>query len=156
MILDQEGRLEAVMEDEIHSLRIAHEIVGDMVRAEEGRSTFYRRANLPPHSQATFTPVELEAATASISRTPSLPSYHTHSDAGSSSNESPPPRYEEELEGEITVVDGFQYTPSNTESTASSSVVSYSPRMSMATRYSRKGDDDDVEACGSEGSDLDL
>ena len=53
----------------------------------------------------------------------------------------PPPQYEEELEGELAVVDGFQYTPSSSsvdvdvddDNTPDSSVVDCSPRMSCDT-----------------------
>jgi len=45
----------------------------------------------------------------------------------------PPPRYEEEIEGEMTVVDGFRYTPTSTDDTPDSSVIDCSPRMSCDT-----------------------
>merc|ERR1712169_34309 len=46
---------------------------------------------------------------------------------------SAPPAYEEELAGELTVVDGFRYTPSNTDDTPESSIVDCSPRLSFET-----------------------
>jgi hypothetical protein len=45
----------------------------------------------------------------------------------------PPPRYEDELEGEMTVVDGFRYTPSSTDDATESSIVDCSPRLSFET-----------------------
>jgi len=48
----------------------------------------------------------------------------------------PPPQYEEELEGDLQVVDGFRYTPSSSSAdldTPDSSVVDCSPRMSSDT-----------------------
>jgi hypothetical protein len=48
----------------------------------------------------------------------------------------PPPLYEEELEGDLTVVDGFQYTPTSSsvdDDTPDSSVIDCSPRMSYDT-----------------------
>jgi len=84
-------------------------------------------------------------------RTPSLPSYHSEA-GGSSEGEAPPPCYEEELAGEIAVVNGFQYTPSATGSTPDSSVVNYSPRLSVETRETRFSGKED----SSSGSELDL
>lgn len=45
----------------------------------------------------------------------------------------PPPQYEAELDDDMMVVDGFGYTPSNTDETPDSSVVDFSPRMSTET-----------------------
>lgn len=46
----------------------------------------------------------------------------------------PPPRYEDELDGDMTVVDGFQYTPTTSvDDTPDSSVIDCSPRMSCDT-----------------------
>ncbi|KAH7052143.1 hypothetical protein B0J12DRAFT_65221 [Macrophomina phaseolina] len=39
LILDQEGRLEDAMQEEIRNLRTAHELAHDIVQAEQGRST---------------------------------------------------------------------------------------------------------------------
>jgi len=79
-------------------------------------------------------------------------------DAGSSSSSSsssgnvlplyslPPPRYEEEIEGDMTVVDGFRYTPTSTDDTPDSSVIDCSPRMSCDTGrtvVTTKGGDED-------------
>jgi hypothetical protein len=120
LIIDQENILEDAMQGEINNLRTAHEIVGEMIRAEEGRARLYYQANLPP-SRRPASAAELDAGIGSSTRPTSLPAYI------------PPPRYEEELEGDITVVDGFQYTPSATDETPDSSVVDCSPRLSFET-----------------------
>ena len=125
------------MQDEIRVLRSAHEIVEEMYDAEEGRSRLYRAANLPGAVLAP--PVELDATGGSTSgrRAPSPLSLYSL----------PPPEYDEELEGDLTVVDGFQYTPSNgaDDDTPDSSVVDCSPRTSCdtgRTMVTRGGDRD--------------
>jgi len=114
MILEQEGILEDVMQTEINNLRSAHELVRDLVRAEEGRA---RR-----HLESGSFPSELDAGIGSSRRPETLPSYSA-----------PPPQYEEELAGDLTVVDGFLYTPSNTDDTPASSVIDCTPRLSFET-----------------------
>jgi len=104
------------MQDELRALRSAQQIVEEMYSAEEGRSRHYHQANRPRAPAA-----ELDAGSTS-SRVDSLPAYSV-----------PPPRYEEELEGDLTVVDGFQYTPASTDDTPDSSVIDCSPRMSCDT-----------------------
>lgn len=120
MVLEQEGLLEDVMQNEIRTLRNASDLVRDLVRVEEGRA----RLNIYPHPQ------------------PHYPSYSAELDAGVGSSHfsdlppsyaAPPPRYEEELEGDLTVVDGFRYTPSNTDDTPESSIIDCSPRLSLET-----------------------
>ncbi|KIW13887.1 hypothetical protein PV08_06668 [Exophiala spinifera] len=116
MILEQEGILEEAMQKEIQDLQTTSDFVRDIIRAEEGRATqsrVYQRA---------FTPAELEAGVGP-SRLPEIPPSYS----------APPPRYEQELAGEITVVDGFTYTPSATDCTSESSVVDCSPRLSFET-----------------------
>lgn len=122
LILEQEGVLEDAMQGELQTLRSAQEIVDDLYSAEEGRSRLYHQANRPRAPAA-----ELDAegsSSATHARIDSLPMYGL-----------PPPRYEEELEGDMTVVDGFQYSPSTTtaDDTPDSSVVDCSPRMSCDT-----------------------
>lgn len=118
MILEQEGLLDDVMQNEIRNLRTAHDLVRDLVRAEEGRARLHIDAAAP------FMPTDLEAGLGSSSRdvAESLPSYAA-----------PPPRYEEELAGDLTVVDGFRYVPSSTDDTPESSVIDCSPRLSFET-----------------------
>jgi hypothetical protein len=103
---------DVVVNREITNLRAAHQIVGEMMRAEEGQSRFAQRTR---HAR-------------SSSESESLPSYR-----------SGPPGYESGLDGEISVVDGFSgYTPSGTEDTPSSdsdsSIVDCSPRLSFETQ----------------------
>ena len=91
---------------EIGNLRAAQAFVGDLVRAEDGRA------------QA----AELDAAErASITET--LPAY------------SAPPSYAVDMDGDISVVDGFTgYTSSGTDRTPESSIIDCSPRMSFDTQ----------------------
>ncbi|KAI9879305.1 MAG: hypothetical protein M1830_008956 [Pleopsidium flavum] len=112
LILEQEGVLETAMQAEIHELRNAHEVVNDIVRAEEGR---YIR--------------ELDGG---LMRENSLPDYDSRSESGGTE----PPSYEEQIVAE-SVVDGFQYTPQGSEGTPASSVVDTSPRISMESRETR-------------------
>lgn len=110
-------RDDVVVNREISNLRAAHQMVGDMMRAEEGQSRFTHPTR---HSR-------------SASGSESLPSYR-----------SGPPGYESGMEGDISVVDGFTgYTPSVTEDTPSatdespdtdSSIVDCSPRLSFETQ----------------------
>jgi hypothetical protein len=115
------------MQDEIRALRSAHQLVEEMYDAEEGRSRLYRAANRPGAPLAP--PVELGAVaggnTSGRRHSTSLSMYSV-----------PPPLYEEELEGDLTVVDGFQYTPSSSsvdDDTPDSSVIDCSPRTSCDT-----------------------
>ena len=115
------------MQDEIRALRSAHQLVEEMYDAEEGRSRLYRAANRPGAPLAS--PAELDAVggggTSGRRHSASLSVYSV-----------PPPLYEEELEGDLTVVDGFQYTPMGSsvdDDTPDSSVIDCSPRMSYDT-----------------------
>lgn len=119
VVLEQEGVLEGIMQEEIRSLRVAHQLAGEMVRAEEGRTRLYYEVNLQPSQR--YTPAELEAGLGS-SRNGLLTAYNA-----------PPPRYEEEFDGELTVVDGFQYTPSDTDFVPESSIFDCSSRLSFDT-----------------------
>ncbi|KIW22400.1 uncharacterized protein PV07_12289 [Cladophialophora immunda] len=122
MILDQESLLEEGddgLQKEIRTLRNASDFVRDLVQAEEGRSRSGYRGHCDREG---FEPAELDAGVGSSGLSDIAPSYVT-----------PPPRYEEELEGEIVVVDDFRYTPSNTDDTPESSIVDCSPRLSLET-----------------------
>ena len=127
------------MQDELRTLRSAQEIVGEMISAEEGRSRLHHVANFGPAARLhgggrAFSPAELDAGFASSS------SSSTSTAGDGLIYGMPPPRYEEELEGEMTVVDGFQYTPTGSvertlesDDTPDSSVVDCSPRLSVDT-----------------------
>lgn len=122
MILEQEGSANDVVQGEIRSLRQAHEIVGELLRAEEGRARLYRGSNLRS-SQQTLSDDQSDIGIGSSSRSEPLPSYGP-----------PPPTYEEEITGDFTVVDGFSgYTPSSSGDTPDSSVIDCSPRLSFDT-----------------------
>ncbi|KAK5190319.1 hypothetical protein LTR96_006332 [Exophiala xenobiotica] len=124
MILEQEGILEDVMQNEIRNLQVqsASDFVRDIIRAEEGRVRSDHRGHVYENGYSrAYTPAELEAGVGSSRLSDIPPSY------------SAPPAYEEELAGELTVVDGFRYTPSNTDDTPESSVVDCSPRLSFET-----------------------
>jgi hypothetical protein len=110
LILAQEGILENAMQHEIRNLETAAEL-------EEGRARFYNDPSTPHelHDQAN---------SSGLRRQNSYPA---------SDYSAPPPRYETELDEEMIPVNGFEYTPSNTDETPESSVVDFSPRMSYET-----------------------
>ena len=117
LVIDQESILESAMQAEIYELRNAHEVVNNIVRAEEGRCIH-----------------ELDGGMGGVrSNTLSLPDYDSRSEGGSTE----PPTYEEQMAGD-SVVDGFQYTPEGTRSTPASSVVDTSPRISLDSRETRE------------------
>lgn len=139
LILQQEGILEDAMQAELRALRSAHAIVEEMYDAEEGRSRLYRAANRPG-----VVPIELDAGNGSSS------TRSWRNSATLSLYNLPPPQYEEELEEDLTVVDGFQYTPTNTsadDDTPDSSVIDCSPRVSSDTGRTMvtRGDEEDRE-----------
>ena len=154
LILQQEGVLEDAMQHDIDTLRVAQALASEMAEAEEGRGRLYRQANTPV-SSVTEQRYEYRSyrPPSPIIHTHTYASPRRHSTASSSSTQfSQPPLYEQELAGEMTVVDGFSYafTPSATDSTPDSSVVDCSPRLSFETgttsvsaRY--RLDDDDGE-----------
>ncbi|KAF2127770.1 hypothetical protein P153DRAFT_55139 [Dothidotthia symphoricarpi CBS 119687] len=142
LISAQEDVLEDAMQEEIRQLRVAHNVVNDLVRdAEEGRMNRPPQCNCqrPPDSPSatsTYPPTSLpEVPSRPLSRTDSLPSYR-----------SDPPAYESE--GEV-VANGFNFLPNarqgvvrgyarstNSEMsrwTPDSSVVDVSPRPSAET-----------------------
>ena len=132
------------MQDELRALRSAHQIVEEMYDAEEGRSRLYRAVNQPRGALAST--VRLPATGGSSGG--GVGGERRHS-ASLSMYSLPPPQYEEELEGDLAVVDGFQYTPSASsvedDNTPDSSVIDCSPRMSCDTGRTMvtRGDDRD-------------
>ncbi|OAG36262.1 hypothetical protein AYO21_09576 [Fonsecaea monophora] len=122
MLLDQEVVIEEEdggLQKEIRTLRNASDFVRDLFYAEEGRARSGYRGH---RDRDGFEPAELDAGIGSSGLSDIAPSYVT-----------PPPRYEEELEGEMVVVEDFRYTPSNTDDTPASSVIDCSPRLSLET-----------------------
>ncbi|KAH7371150.1 hypothetical protein BKA66DRAFT_190808 [Pyrenochaeta sp. MPI-SDFR-AT-0127] len=162
LIQEQEGVLEEAMQEEIRQLRVAHDVVNDLVRdAEEGRVISHApchchrqqpRAPYSPLSTAsTYPPTSLpEIPPRPLSRTDSLPSYR-------SETSTEPPNYESEVDMSEVVANGFrQYTSSTTSEVSShwtpdSSVVDVSPRPSADTlRYPQS-----IYTCDDEESDDD-
>ncbi|UPX10323.1 uncharacterized protein EKO05_0000989 [Ascochyta rabiei] len=113
LMQDQESVLESAMQEEIRQLRVAHNIVHDIIRAEEGRSSppanavggCTCRPRFPPApasvaSTSTYPPSTMpEAPSRPPSRTDSLPSYRSRAP-------SEPPTYEAEVIP--FVADGFR------------------------------------------------
>ncbi|KAF1850539.1 uncharacterized protein K460DRAFT_271359 [Cucurbitaria berberidis CBS 394.84] len=147
LILDQESVLEDAMQEEIRQLRAAHDVVNDLVRdAEEGRAINHAPCNCqrqqprapysPLSTASTYPPTSLpEIPSRPLSRTDSLPSYHSDSPTE-------PPNYESDVDMSEIVANGFrQYTSSTSSGVSShwtpdSSVVDVSPRPSAETlRY---------------------
>ncbi|KAL9072759.1 MAG: hypothetical protein Q9157_004970 [Trypethelium eluteriae] len=139
LIRDQEGLLEEAMQEEIRQLHNAHEVVSDIVRAEEGR---YGQPQTEPANQHSGQYTSRRSSNASdryslpLSRTSSLPSYTT--EPGSAGL----PGYEEHDDEITTVADGFaQYAPSSSSDhhwSPESSIIEISPRQStetMRTKY---------------------
>ncbi|KAF2629165.1 hypothetical protein BU25DRAFT_338018 [Macroventuria anomochaeta] len=153
LIADQESVLETAMQEEIRQLRVAHNVVNDIIRAEEGRTTTPSPSNPrctchhphftpgPPSVTSTYPPSTIpEAPSRPLSRTDSLPSYRSRAP-------SEPPTYESDL-GASFVANGFvryeararAYTASASSQagesgrwTPDSSVVDVSPRPSTDT-----------------------
>lgn len=107
-VIEQENVLENVMKEDIRALRNAHRVVSNITAAEEGRSgiPYEIEDTERRRSFATLPPYESESG--------QPPSYDG---AGSSL-------------GGTTVVNGFEFHPSDTEFTSDSSVISTSPRIS--------------------------
>ncbi|KAJ9614612.1 hypothetical protein H2200_002749 [Cladophialophora chaetospira] len=128
-ILEDEGLLDddgSGLHKEIRTMRNASEFVRDIVvEAEEGRA----RVVVSSHRCADgFEPAELNGGVGSSRSSDIAPSYKTDA--------TPPPQYEEHLEGEMIVVDGFRYTyssASTTDLSSESSIVDCSPRLSLET-----------------------
>ena len=161
-ILRQEGVLEDAMQAEIRALQRAHEMVDKMVCGRERRHRLHRRLNAP--NDHTITPAELEAGTSSTNYVTTVDSATNHpfqsrqyqqvtlitpstispDPSATDDEELPPPRYSQDLSGDIRVVDGFMYTPSATDATPDSSVVDCSPRLSFDTSSLRTRANSDV------------
>lgn len=96
LIADQECVLESAMQEEIRQLRVAHNVVNDIIRAEEGRTTPQTQTQTqpqctcqhpdprfhigqgPPSVTSTYPPSTIpEAPSRPLSRTSSLPSYRS-------------------------------------------------------------------------------
>ncbi|KEF57360.1 uncharacterized protein A1O9_05277 [Exophiala aquamarina CBS 119918] len=124
MILEREGISQDSLQRHILTLRDATDLVRNLVAAEEGRAQGDYRA-APARYQSSYpspyTSSSYDAGVGSSRGSDNLPAY------------APPPRYEEELEGEITVVDGFMYPASTTDDATESSIVDCSPRLSFET-----------------------
>ena len=168
LIQDQENVLETAMQEEIRQLRVAHNVVNDIIRAEEGRTTGSLPANPrctcqhphftpgPPSVTSTYPPSTIpEAPSRPLSRTDSLPSYRSRAP-------SEPPTYESDIDASF-VANGFRqyavrtrtYTASASSQagesgrwTPDSSVIDVSPRPSAETlRYPQS-----VFTCDESGS----
>ena len=157
LIADQENVLETAMQEEIRQLRVAHNVVNDIINAEEGRRTplphgiarctcQQHRPQFtpgPPSVTSTYPPSTIpEAPSRPLSRTDSLPSYRSRAP-------SEPPTYESDIDTDASLVaNGFVrygarvrgYTASESSRTGESgrwtpdsSVVDVSPRPSAET-----------------------
>lgn len=181
LILDQEGVLEGAMQDDIRCLTLAQEIVGEMVRAEEGRSSLYQEANMPQHSHLhssshlhshshpqpyPYNVAEAGVEELTLSSTPSssstghpfkLITTHPRRQSSSSAHSStsatsqPPPRYSQDLEGEIAVVDGFRYSPTFGVGNGGphTRIHHLQSHTTLGDAYSYDEDDDDDSSPGS-------
>ncbi|KAJ4989601.1 hypothetical protein SVAN01_04818 [Stagonosporopsis vannaccii] len=113
LIADQESVLESAMQEEIRQLRVAHDVVNDIIRAEEGRTSPptatpctcqhpHPRFHLnqgPPSVTSTYPPSTIpEAPSRPLSRTSSLPSYRSRAP-------SDPPTYAYDSDVESPVSD---------------------------------------------------
>ena len=127
-ILEGEGLLDddgSGLHKEIRTMRNASEFVRDIVEAEEGRARNVQSSNRCADG---FEPAELNGGGVSSRSSDIAPSYK--------SDATPPPGYEEELDGEMIIVDGFRYTytsVSTTDLSSESSIVDCSPRLSLET-----------------------
>lgn len=126
MILEGEGISPDTLQRQILTLSDATDLVRNLIAAEEGRVQAEHRA-LPARYQSSpqspYTSPSYDPVVGSSRMSETLPPYPP-----------PPPQYEEELEGEMTVVHGFTYPPSTTDdATTESSIVDCSPRLSFET-----------------------
>ncbi|KAF2136095.1 uncharacterized protein K452DRAFT_148307 [Aplosporella prunicola CBS 121167] len=158
-------RLEEAMQEEIRQLRCAHDVVHDIVHAEEGRARpsspsspschcSHAHPHMQPHmhshqpaqpfhqQQVVYPPPH------AMSRTSSLPSYQ--SDTCTIDTDDQPPAYEEDVDGSDIVVDGFrEYTPSvTTVYTPESSIPDVSPRPSAETMRELDQEPTEAESIG--------
>jgi hypothetical protein len=109
---------------EIRTMQNTSDLVRDLMQAEEGRARGVRCGQAYPDG---FEPAALRGPAGSSASSDIAPSYK--------SDMTPPPRYAQELDGEMVIVSGFgyYYTPSNTDETPESSIVDCSPRLSLDT-----------------------
>ncbi|KAF2279195.1 uncharacterized protein EI97DRAFT_168039 [Westerdykella ornata] len=146
LINPHEMILEEAMQEEIRQLRTAHGIVNSLVQAEEGRivtsqSTGHRHCScnhgysIPPSpTSSTYSSDSLaDLSSRPLSRTSSLPGYHSDTSTA-------PPAYESDDDVGELVANGYRVnlsTMSNASRwTPDSSVVDVSPRPSAETlRY---------------------
>ena len=112
-VFQQEEILEAVMKDEIRTLRQPYGGESSIQAAEEGRSDFEDLDGRFDRRRSIAT---------------TLPGYESEGTL--------PPAYDSEV---VSVVDGFRYTPSDSANTPDSSVISTSPRISRDGRDSEFG-----------------
>jgi hypothetical protein len=151
LISSQESLLEDVMQEEIRQLRNAHGIVNDLVRAEEGRilsaappthPLTCQNQNEREHDMYGTTPPSPTSSTYTsnslvdlpsrpLSRTSSLPGYH--SDASTA-----PPAYESDEDVSERVANGFQYQPYTPLSAGSSGPESVSAASTGASSVERR------------------
>ena len=132
-VIQQETVLEDVMIDDIRALRNAHRVVSNITLAEEGRTGLLYGSEGSEHMRSMST----------------LPGYESEG--------SQPPSYDDADEslGGATVVNGFRYTPAETEFTPDSSVISTSPRTSRDgtnSDFDEKFEPISLEASGPTGS----
>ena len=125
MILEQEGISQDTLQRQILTLSDATDLVRNLIAAEEGRVQAEHRA-LPARYQSTpqspYSSPSYDAVVGSSRLSESLPPYPP-----------PPPGYEEQLEGEVTVIHGFSYPASTADDATESSIVDCSPRLSFET-----------------------
>lgn len=99
---------------DINSLRRAHEIVGQLVRAEQSRMPGSHAHLHHVHPYSDGAEASSSSSVRSLRTTTTLPPYAP-----------PPPRYSQELSPDTQVVDGFRYTPSQSDATTTSSASSF-------------------------------
>ncbi|KAI9705360.1 MAG: hypothetical protein M1820_005190 [Bogoriella megaspora] len=138
LILEQEGLLEEVMQEEIRQFRDAHQVVNGLVNANTQEQN---QAQQSRHDTSRRSSNASDQYPQPLSRTSSLPSYTT--EPGSADL----PGYEDD--GSV-VANGFaQYTPSSSSDhawTPASSIINVSPRQSsetMRTKYEQQDSDDE-------------
>ena len=149
LVLEQEGLLEEVLQEDIRQLQNAHAFVTRLVLAEESG---HRQSGVQSHVQQVVRNTSRRSSNASdgflqpLSRTSSLPSYT--SEPGSAGL----PAYEEHGDETGIVANGFaQYTPSSSSTrhwSAQSSIIDISPRQStesMRTKHEEYENEDKHE-----------
>ena len=120
-VIEQEEILEAVMKDNIRTLRHTYHVENNIEAAEEGRNGYMYEVGSSSRSdrRRSFT---------------TLPGYESEA--------TQPPGYDSDT---VSVTDGFRYTPVESEDTPDSSVISTSPRISRDGRDSDFGKENVAE-----------